>query len=167
MLRQITPEDADDFFLIRSDEESMQFIPRPVAKTPADVLEVIELIAAGIRKNESISWGLELKNKPGFIGMCGFVRSTPVNHRAEVGYILNKNYHGQGLMQEALEKIIDYGFNSMKLHSIEAVIMARNKASASLAEKSKFIKEAYLKDYEYHHGRFEDTLIYSRLNDLE
>jgi ribosomal-protein-alanine N-acetyltransferase len=164
ILRQLTHEDAEAYFQIRSDEQVMEFIPRPLAKSPADAQVVIDLISAGIDKNETINWALELKTKPGLIGVCGYVRATPENHRAEIGYILNRHYHRQGLMQEALEKIIEYGFSEMNLHSIEAVIMYRNKASASLIEKCSFVKEAHLKDYQYHRQQFEDTCFFSRLN---
>jgi ribosomal-protein-alanine N-acetyltransferase len=165
-LRQVTAADAADYFLMRSDEDVMRFIPRPLAQIPDDARKVIDLISEGIQKNETINWGLELKSKPGLIGICGYVRSAPENYRAEIGYILHRDYQRQGFMQEALEKIIDFGFRTMKLHSIEAVIMAKNIASAQLVEKNKFILEGHLKDHQFHRGTFVDTCIYSRITDI-
>ena len=66
-------------------------------------------------------------------------------------------------MKEALLKIIDFGFDEMNLHSIEANINPGNAASAMLLESAGFIKEAYFKEDYFFNGAFHDTIIYSRL----
>jgi ribosomal-protein-alanine N-acetyltransferase len=77
--------------------------------------------------------------------------------------MLLPEYWKKGLAKEALLKVIDFGFNEMKLHSIEAHISPRNTASALLLEKTGFAKEAYFKEDFYFDGAFEDTAIYSLL----
>ena len=66
-------------------------------------------------------------------------------------------------MKEALIKVIEYGFNEMKLHSIEAHINPANSASAGILEATGFIREAYFKEDFYYKGVFSDTAIYSKL----
>ena len=86
------------------------------------------------------------------------------HYRAEVGYMLNTGNHQQGIMFEAIQKVIEFGFTNMKLHSIEANINPENIASKKLLEKTGFVREAYFKENYYFNGRFNDTEIYSLLN---
>ena len=67
-------------------------------------------------------------------------------------------------MKEALLRVIDYGFSTMKLHSIEAHINPENAASGFLLEKSGFTREAYFKEDFFFNGRFIDTAVYSLLS---
>ena len=66
-------------------------------------------------------------------------------------------------MQESIKEVIDYGFNVMKLHSIEANVNPDNAASIRLLERNKFKREAYYKENFYFNGKFLDTAIYSLL----
>ncbi|HYG52862.1 MAG TPA: GNAT family protein, partial [Flavobacteriales bacterium] len=85
------------------------------------------------------------------------------NYRAELGYMLNKHFHGKGIMLEATAAVIHYGFEIMKLHSIEALINPENHKSAKILERSGFRKEAHFKENFFHNGVFEDTVIYGLL----
>ena len=78
--------------------------------------------------------------------------------------MLLPEYHGKGIVSEAVKEAVNYGFQVMKLHSIEAIIDPDNHASAKVLEKNGFIKEAHLKENEFFDGRFLDSVIYSILN---
>ena len=78
--------------------------------------------------------------------------------------MLLPEYHGKGIVSEAVKEAVNYGFQVMKLHSIEAIIDPDNHASAKVLEKNGFIKEAHLKENEFFNGRFLDSVIYSILN---
>jgi ribosomal-protein-alanine N-acetyltransferase len=54
-------------------------------------------------------------------------------------------YHGKGIMQEALTPVLEYGFNIMKLHTVEADADPENAPSIKLLERNKFVKEAHFK----------------------
>lgn len=163
VLRQFKIEDGPDFFVLRSDPNVMQYIPRPLAKTVADAVEVIELVNKNIGNNESINWALEDKATGKMIGMIGYVHMSKEDHRAEVGYMLHPEYHGKGYMQEALTAVLDYGFIVMKLHSVNAVVDPANTPSAKLLEKNKFTKEGYIRENCFWNGVFLDSLYYSLL----
>jgi ribosomal-protein-alanine N-acetyltransferase len=165
-LRRVDKSDVNEIFSLRSNEEIMKYIPRPIAKTHDDALEHIATIDAIIDRNEGINWGITLKGSQKLIGIIGHYRIQPQNYRAEVGYILHPDYHGKGIIPEALQKVLDYGFNQMKLHSIEAVIDPNNTASEKVLLKSGFTKEAHFIENQFYEGRFLDTIIYSRLNKL-
>ena len=67
-------------------------------------------------------------------------------------------------ISEAINEVVNYGFEVMQLHSIEAIIDPENFASEKVLQKNGFVKEAHLKENEFYDGRFLDTVIYSILN---
>jgi len=162
-LKRITREHINDIFSFRSDEEVMHYIPRPLAKTPKDVLSVIEKIDVGINNNESINWGICDKTNHKLLGIIGYVRMNKENHRAEVGYVLHKDYHRKGIMNECLRAVIDYGFETMRLNAIEAIIDPKNIPSVQLAQKNNFKRDGLLREFTFHHNTFSDAFVYSIL----
>jgi ribosomal-protein-alanine N-acetyltransferase len=78
--------------------------------------------------------------------------------------MLLPEFNGKGIVSEAVQEVVNYGFDVMKLHSIEAIIDPLNDASAKVLEKNGFVKEAHLRENEFYEGRFLDTVIYSLLN---
>ena len=164
ILRQISLGDAEILFSMRSSEKMMAFIQRPLAKTIEDATKLIESIQEGLGKNESILWVISLKNDPKLIGTIGFWRTQPEHFRAEIGYLLHADYWQQGIMYEALVKVLEYGFNVMNCHSVEAHIDPRNTASQRLLEKAGFVKEAHFKEDFFWEGQFLDSAVYSKLS---
>jgi ribosomal-protein-alanine N-acetyltransferase len=164
VLRRITVQDVDEVFAIRSDAETMQYIPRPLAKNKQDAVEYIGIISKGIEDNEFIHWAICLKEDPKLIGMICLIRFQPENYRTEVGYILSPEFRGQGLMTEALQAVVSYAFNVLKYHSLVGVIDPRNLSSEAILKRANFIKEAHFKECRYHNGVFLDDVVYSLLN---
>lgn len=164
LLRRVNPTDIKEIFALRSNPQTMQYIPRPLLKTDEDALEHIAMIDTKIETNEGINWAITLKDNPKLIGVIGHYRIKPEHYRAEIGYMLLPEYHGKGIVSEAVKEAVNYGFQVMKLHSIEAIIDPDNHASAKVLEKNGFIKEAHLKENEFFNGRFLDSVIYSILN---
>jgi len=163
-LRRVANDDVNEIFALRSDKETMKYIPRPLVKTKEDALEHIALIDSKIENNEGINWAITLKNDPKLIGLIGHYRIKPEHYRAEIGYMLLPEYHGKGIITEAIKEVVKYGFETMKLHSIEAVIDPENFISEKVLLKNGFVKEAHLRENECFEGRFLDTVIYSILN---
>lgn len=163
VLKQIVKTDAADIFKFRSDEEVMRFIPRPVAKTIEDAEKVIDLVTEAITTLSGINWGIHLKEKTELIGMIGYVKIHKDNARAEVGYVLHRDHHSKGIIHEALQAVLNYGFNNMKLNSIEAVINPENSRSINAIEKMNFMREGHFREFTFHNNKFSDALIYSKL----
>ena len=163
VLRNIRHSDKQEMFEIRSNETTMQYIPRPLAKTPEDALAIIDMIMGFTERNERINWTITEKGVDKLIGVVGYVKINPDARRAEVGYVMHHNYHGKGYGSEALKAVLDYGFNVMNLHSVEAIIRPDNTASKAMVQKLGFVKEAYFRDYVFHNDRFWDEEVYSLL----
>lgn len=165
-LRQINATDAQEIFVLRSDENVMQFIDRPRAQLIDDALQQVKKVNDDFINSNGINWAISLKEDGKLIGTIGFWRIMKEHHRAEIGYMLHKNYQRRGIMQEALTTVLNYGFETMKLHSVEANANPLNNASIKLLEKNGFIKEAYFKENYYSNGVFLDSVIYSLLTPL-
>ena len=164
VLRRVNENDANEIFALRSNPETMKYIPRPLVKSIDDALEHIAMIDAKIDTNEGINWAITYKDNPTLIGIIGHYRIKPDHFRAEVGYMLLPEYNGKGIITEAVQEVVKYGFNEMKLHSIEAIIDPENFGSEKVLQKCGFVKEAHLRENEFYEGRFLDTVIYSILN---
>ena len=164
LLRRVDSNDIKEIFALRSNPETMKYIPRPLVKTDEEALAHIAMIDGKIDSNEGINWAITLKNNPKLIGIIGHYMIKPEHYRAEIGYMLLPEYHGKGIVSEAVKEVVKYGFEVMKLHSIEAVLDPENYGSAKVLEKNGFVKEAHLKENGFFEGRFLDTLIYSILN---
>ena len=163
ILRKITLDDAPDFFLSRSDKETMKYICKPLHKTLADTEKLINEITDGIEKNTFISWAIALKEDNKQIGTIGYHRILPEHYRAEVGYMIARPHWKKGIAGEALTAVLHFGFTHLKFHSIEAKIDPHNAASANILKRHAFVKEAYFKEDYFYEGKFLDTEIYSLL----
>lgn len=164
LLRRVIKTDAREILSMRSDDMVMQYIDREKAKTIEDAEAWIQIVDDALDANTGINWAITLLDEPQtLIGNISFWRIIKQHHRAEVGYMLAPAYWGKGITKEALLAVIDHGFNTMQLHSIEAHINPGNAASAALLESTGFVKEAYFKEDYYFRGTFIDTAIYSLL----
>ncbi len=166
ILREIKKDDAPALFKIRSNKEVMKFIDRPLAQTIADVQALIKLIIDGISNDSAITWAITLKGDTTLIGTIGFWQVHKEHYRAEIGYSLLTEFQQKGLMQEAMDAALNYGFTMMQLHSVEANVNLDNTASIRLLENNHFVREAYFKENYYFDGRFLDSAIYSLLKPL-
>lgn len=163
VLREMTMDDADVTFFLRSDAEVIKYVDRAPAQSVDEAKAFIQMVADNRTKNTGISWAITLKGDDKMIGNVALWRLDLPNYRAEIGYVLHPEQQGKGIMLEAAEAIIHYGFYEMQLHSIEANINPGNIASQRLLERIGFEKEAYFKENYYYDGRFLDSAIYSLL----
>ena len=141
LLRQINVDDVNEVFQLRSNPQTMQYIPRPLATTTEEALYHIKMIQDKIETNEGINWAVTLKGDNKLIGIVGHYRIKWEHFRSEIGYMILPEYNGKGIVTEVVGLLLDYGFNTMNMHSIEAVIDPRNTASRRVLEKNGFVKE--------------------------
>lgn len=163
LLREMTPADAPALFGMRSDPRVMEHIGRPRATTLQDAIDLLERNAADRAANTGITWAIQLHDEPTMIGSVGYYRLKLEHHMAEVGYMLNADHWGKGLMAEAVEAVVQCGFDHFLFHRIEAITDPRNTASRRLLEKCGFALEGHQKENFLWNGEFLDSTIYGRL----
>lgn len=165
LLRRVVNSDAAMILAMRSSEKVMQYIDKERATSIEDGLKFCNIINEAVDKNEGITWAISFREDPAtLIGTIGFWRIIKENYRAEIGYMLHDAHWRRGIMQEAIEAVIKYGFSTLQLHSIEGHINPANAGSAGILEKNGFIREAYFKEDFFFRGKFLDSAIYSLLN---
>ena len=139
-------KDANEIMIIRSDERVNEFIDRPKSIDIIDAEKFIEKIEKGIATNEWIYWIITLKGDNTLTGTICYWNISVENNMAEIGYELHPYFQGKGIMQEAILKIIDFGFDEMKLKTITALPHADNNKSIQVLLKNNFVLD---KDYKF------------------
>ena len=84
---------------------------------------------------------------------------------AFLGYKLDADHTGRGYMSMAVEMLVRYAFEELRLHRIEANVMPRNAASLRVLEKNDFVNGGLSKYYLRINGIWEDHIHMVKLND--
>lgn len=98
----------------------------------------------------------------GHISLSGILRS--VAQLCYLGYGIDKEFEGKGLMQEILPLVFSYAFTELKLHRISAAYMPTNLRSERLLQKLGFTKEGIAKEYLFLDGKWQDHVVCSLIN---
>lgn len=91
-------------------------------------------------------WAIVYEPDCKMVGTCGFTAFNCASDSAEVGYVLNPEYWGKGIAGEALERVLRFGFEELKLHRIEAKFIKGNERSRRLMERVGMSFEGYLRE---------------------
>jgi [ribosomal protein S5]-alanine N-acetyltransferase len=138
-LRQLSVDDQQAVFDLRSDPEINKYLGRAPAKTIADAMQFISLINDNIQHNRSIYWAITLTETKAFAGSIGLFNFSVDNHTCEIGFELLTNYQGQGIMKDAAESVIRYAFRQLGVEIIEARTHSENRQSIKLLERLGFL----------------------------
>lgn len=120
------------------------------------------------------NWWISQGSKTGIIKaievngqFAGCIGITPgefeYSRSGEIGYWLNRQYWGQGIVTQAVKLICDDAFNHTNLKRIFAAVFAGNIGSMQVLTKCGFEAEAILKQAIYKNGAFYDNHIFSKL----
>ena len=161
--RRVVSSDWPQLVMLRGNAETMKYIPRPLCKTEADCLFLISKFDEGIDSDYGINWGLVLKESNTLIGLISFHIINKQHHRAEIGYMILPEFQEKGYISEGIKTLLYYGFETLKLHSVEAMIDPLNVASERVLLRNNFVKEAHFIENEYYEGKFLDKAVYSIL----
>lgn len=85
-------------------------------------------------------------------------------HYCTLGYGLDREYEGRGMMREGLEQALEYMFGPQNFHRVQANYVPRNERSGGLLRRLGFVIEGYARDYLLLNGRWEDHILTSKTN---
>lgn len=106
------------------------------------------------------------KNTGRNIGSCGFHTWYTDHARAEIFYMLtDESLRNTGLMREAMETVVRYGFEVMQLNRIEAFISPNNVPSLQLVKGFHFRQEGHLRQHYFKNIVHEDSLVFGLLRE--
>lgn len=101
------------------------------------------------------------KNK--FAGLIGLKDTDYENRKTEIGYWLSAKFQGHGIVTHACERLIQYGFENLRLNRIQIKAAVENLKSRAIPERLGFSLEGIERDGELHSRGFTDLAIYSLL----
>ncbi len=163
ILREFTPEVYDHIHTTMGNTEIMEVLGLPSAE---DLVVEKEKYSKGLATHNRTFVNFQIIEKVSgkIIGGCGYHTWFPKHLRAEIGYDLKHDEHKRkGYMTEAVKAILDYGFNIMELHRVEALAAPDNEPSLKLLSKFGFIFEGTLREHYNVNGVMEDSVMYALL----
>jgi len=164
VLRELTVNDAQAILNCFSNPDVLRHYGQNPLTSLDQVRQIINNFSTNYDEKRGIKWGIELKGQAGIIGTIGFQEWSTEHKRAEISYALFPESWGKGYALEAVNKVISFGFQEMKLVRIGAIVFTENDASNKLLTKAGFEKEGVLKKYIHQNNNSYDTNSYSLIN---
>jgi len=117
------------------------------------------------KKGESREFMIVLKNTKKAIGVATLSKIDIKNKNSMAGCWLSRKYWRDGYMTEAFIRLLEMGFNEMKLKRIWAIITDLNPRSPGLVEKLGFRKEGHLLGTQKVKGKWVGDFMYGLLKE--
>lgn len=142
-LRYISMSDLKDIHLLHSLPETDRFNTLGIPKHIEETASIITPWISDNQKEEITNHTLAIEIRPSqqFLGLIALKVGAPKYKKAEVWYKLDSNYWGNGFGTEALKGVLDFAFDTLTLHRIEAGCAVDNVASIKVLEKAGMIRE--------------------------
>lgn len=139
-LRQLSVDDKQDVFALRSDPEVNRYLDRQPCTTTEDAINFINRVNENIEKKAALYWAITLTESRTFAGTICLFGFSGENNSCEIGYELMAKFQKQGIMKEAAQAIIDYVFRVLGCRTILAFTHAENLNSTRLLTKFNFVQ---------------------------
>jgi len=156
ILRRLQAGDAPHIAELAGDYEVSKMtlnIPHPYP--PDDAIQFINSSIEAWEKGERFAFAMVQKDTDTFMGVIG-LRPNQQHFRAEVGYWIGVPYWGQGYTTEALRRLLQFGFETLKLNRIQASYRTDNPASGRVMEKVGMQYEGTFRQMMFRDGEFTD-----------
>lgn len=154
ILRGMRVSDTEDMFEYARRPSVTQYLTWNPHTDPAETCEYLTYVGQRYRTGDFYDWAVVDRESGHMIGTCGFTSFNCPHDTAEIGYVLNPAYQGKGLATEAVRRVLDFGFDELGLHRIEAHFMEGNDASRRLMERVGMTFEGYARESMRIKGRF-------------
>jgi [ribosomal protein S5]-alanine N-acetyltransferase len=139
-LRQLSIDDEQDIFALRSDPKINKFLYRQLCKTTEDAKSFINNVTENVAKGGTYYWAISFTDTKQLVGTICLFDLSSEESSCEMGYELMMKFQGQGIMQEAAQTVIDFVFQTLKLKKILAFTHYENQNSTNLLLKLNFLK---------------------------
>ncbi len=134
-LRKMLVADTSDMYEYASRRDVTQYLTWNPHPDKLYTKEYLQYIGGRYNAGMFYDWAVIYEPDQKMVGTCGFTAFRCADDCAEVGYVLNPAYWGKGIAIEALERVMEFGFEELKLHRIEARFMEGNDRSLHVMQK--------------------------------
>ncbi len=162
-IRWLEASDVPSLFEIFSDADVTRYWSSPRLVDESGARDLLDEIHGLFRAHTLYQWGIALGSEGRVIGTCTLAAIDKRNRRAELGFALQRTQWKNGYVTEALRKLLDFAFDELRLHRIEADVDPRNHASIRVVERLGFQREGYLRQRWLCHDGPQDTAYYGLL----
>lgn len=145
-LRGPGEDDTDALFALFSDPQVMRYWSRSAMTHSSEAAALIVEIDERFEQHEMINWVIADNANDTVIGSCTLFHFSRQHRRAELGYALRSGHWGSGLAREAVSLALDWGFDTLGLHRVEADIDPRNAGSRKLLDILGFSSEGLMRE---------------------
>jgi ribosomal-protein-alanine N-acetyltransferase len=146
VLRKMQKRDSHDMYEYASRPDVTRYLtwhPHPDRDYTREYLQYLgKRYATGM----FYDWAVIFEPDCKMVGTCGFTSFDCPNDVAEIGYVINPDYRGMGLVPEAVRAVLKFGFEKLLLHRIEARFIEGNTASLRVMEKVGMRFEGYQRE---------------------
>ncbi|WP_051569364.1 GNAT family N-acetyltransferase [Alkaliphilus transvaalensis] len=165
-MRQISLLDLEEIFLLKSDQEVLKYLDEKSYETYDEAAQFIHKIIQGVSNKQWILWGITTTESHQLIGTVCLWNFSEDETKADIGFDLLPDFQGLGYMEEAVSRVIDYGFKVLELKVIAAVTHELNSKARKLLEKKGFTVLKSLREHSRLEGQTFNFLIYGLLNQV-
>lgn len=116
-------------------------------------------------KHQDFPFAVVLKNENILVGAAHLYVEHPEIREAWIGYVLNHEYWGLGIMTEAAHVLLQFGFDQLGLHRVTATCRPENIGSYRVLEKIGMTREGHLRQHKWMKGQWRDSYLYAILED--
>ena len=163
VLRAITMNDTDLLVRLINDPETAKMVGG--CSFPVSIEGQQKWIAAQVGRTDILRCIVTLKDDEE-TGL-GTVILSDIDYQngvAQVHIKMDKEIGcGRGYGSDALNAVVDYAFNEMRLNCIYADVLSYNEISQKLFEKNGFIRDGILRSRVYKNGNYVDVYSYSKV----
>lgn len=164
--KSLDPSDVDEIHRFASDADVSRFIGWRLLKNSDETREYIEELIKREAAGTHLYASIVLKSTEKIIGTAMMFNFDKEARHGEIGYVLHKDYWGQGYGTESVTLMNDFAFQSLKLNKIHARVVDANIGSYRVLDKNGFELEGRFKDYYFIEGNYYDGLFFGKLHSL-
>ncbi len=164
ILRRPTLKDAEDIAEHANNLNVSKYLA--LVPYPYNIKDSRKFISSRSKKEKhQRDFAIMYKPSGKVVGMIGFMGIDNFSKKAEVGYWLGEKYWGQGIATEAMDAMVNFAFQKLKLIRLQAEVCIENRPSANLLKKFGFKKEGLKRKARRAKstGKWHDVCIYGLL----
>jgi RimJ/RimL family protein N-acetyltransferase len=136
VIRSFEPHDAEPWITLVNDPEVGRFTPPSPPATMETFQGALARRLAMERERGYAMWAVEVKETGSFIGQCGLYPAEGTGPEVELAYHYAPATWGHGYGTEAAIAVLTYGFGSVGLAQVIALVMPQNVGSWRVAAKA-------------------------------
>ena len=162
-LRPLEVDDADSAVPWLNDAEIRQYMG---ITSPTNKVRERGYVERFYKDDRKTHLGIMLKERDQLMGHIGLYDISISQRHAELGILIgDRGCWSKGYGTEAMNLMLEYGFNQLSLHRIYLFVLDFNVRAVRAYEKVGFIRECVMREHGYRNGEYCDDYAMSILED--